>query len=215
MVPLLGLITSGCSPSTPDAADAADGISKGRDVLVDGDEVDSGFSGFRGFDSDGCVHSRDVPAPTACDHGMKICPDAPPNLGDPCPPSAKTLQCTYGSAADWGCRSYFICDECSQRWVRPISFACEIPGECSPLATDDDRCEGGVCNLPRDGGPYCRATVPDSGCPPQMPDDGECCQSPAACNYLIFTGGGLSTGGVQEMLCGDGGAWSIAFPAFR
>ena len=71
MVSLLGLIISGCSPSTQDAADAADGIAKG-DVVVDGDGVDSGFSGFRGFDSDGCVHSGDVPAPTACDHGMKI-----------------------------------------------------------------------------------------------------------------------------------------------
>jgi hypothetical protein len=40
---------------------------------------------------------------------------------------------------------------------------------------------------------------------------------PVACcvHYLIYTGGGLGTGGVQEMLCGDGGAWSIAFPAFR
>jgi hypothetical protein len=213
MVRLLGLVISGCSPSTPDAADAARGIAAGGDV-VDGEGVDSGVSGFLG-DFDGCVGGLDVPAPTACDHGVKICPDAPPNLGDPCPPSAKTLQCTYGGAADWGCRRYFICDKCSQRWVRPISIACEIPGECSQLATDDARCEGGVCSLPRDGGPYCETTAPDSGCPAQMPDDGECCQSPAACNYVIFTGGGLSTGSAQEMVCGDGGAWSIRFPAIR
>jgi hypothetical protein len=207
----------GCATSSSSPADAA--VANGRDGAkqadgleasapsADGSGADSDLDGTP--DSSLCTGVTYPPARAACSQGKRLCPDVEPTLGAPCPPLARGLMCDYGAAANWYCRDYFICDECSRRWSRPVPFGCANPSSCTLVPLAGAPCDGGACTFPsNDGGYYCLMPAPDSGCPAQMPNEGECCQSPATCNYFIYPGGGTSGSQAQTMVCGDGGAWS-------